>query len=264
MSDTTPTGLDAHKPPEIALRIRQSGITKAQMALTPLITLAVLGGVFIALGALYYTQTTAGFETLNGAHRLLGGVAFSLGLILVVVGGAELFTGNAMIIMAYVDGRVSTTSLLRNWIYVLIGNTLGCLSVVALVSGAGLLTGEFAQRTIAIAEHKVALSPLEAFCRGILCNALVCLAVWLAVSARSAMGMILSIVWPVSAFVALGLEHSIANLYLIPAAMMAGADISLAALLGNIVPVLLGNIVGGAGGVALAYRLAYGGILAAE
>lgn len=254
-----PTSLDAHKPAEITRLVRLAGVTKAELPFVPLMMLSILGGVFISLGALFYTQTTAGYAELTGAIKLMGGVTFSLGLILVVVGGAELFTGNTMIVMAYVDRKVSTAALLRNWAVVLLGNAVGCIALLALVLGAGLLDGAMAERAIAIAEAKVALTPFEAFCRGILCNALVCLAVWLAVSARTTMGMILSILWPVSAFVAIGLEHSIANMYLIPAGMVAGAEISTLALTSNLVPVLFGNILGGAGGVALAYRLAYGG-----
>ncbi|MBO9477682.1 formate/nitrite transporter family protein [Shimia sp. R11_0] len=258
MSQFIPTGLDAHKPAEITRLIRLSGIAKAEMSLIPLITLSILGGVFISLGALFYTQTTSGFTDLHGGLKLMGGVAFSLGLILCVVGGAELFTGNTMIVMAYVDGRISSRALLRNWAVVLLGNALGCFAMLALVYGAGLYEGAHGARAAAITSGKLSLGPLEAFCRGILCNALVCLAVWLAVSARSAMGMILSIVWPVTAFVAIGLEHSIANLYLIPAGALSGAELTTEGFLRNILPVLAGNILGGAGGVALAYRLAYG------
>lgn len=259
-----PTGLDAHKPAEIARLVRSAGVVKAHLPLMPLIILSLLGGVFIGFGRLFYTGTTAGFETLTGAHKLMGGMAFSLGLILVVIGGAELFTGNTMIVMAYVDRQITTYALLRNWIVVLIGNTLGSLTLVALVWGAGLYEGAMAERAAAIALAKTDLTVTEAFLRGILCNALVCLAVWMAVSARTAMGMILAILWPVSAFVALGLEHSIANLFLIPAGMLAGAEIGMGALMANVLPVIAGNIIGGAGGVALVYRLAYRGALAEE
>ncbi len=263
---TTPllTSLDAHKPAEITRLIRLAGVTKAELAFLPLLMLSLLGGAFISLGALFYTQTTAGYEELTGALKLMGGVTFSLGLILVVIGGAELFTGNTMIVMAYVDRKIGTLALLRNWTVVLIGNALGSIATLTLVLGAGLLEGTLGLRAADIAEVKVALSPQEAFFRGILCNALVCLAVWLAVSARTTMGMILSILWPVSAFVAIGLEHSIANMYLIPAGMLAGADVSVTQLIANLGPVLLGNIIGGAGGVALAYRLAYGGGLSQD
>ncbi|MBE1282344.1 MAG: formate transporter FocA [Rhodobacteraceae bacterium] len=258
MTQISPTGLDAHKPAEIALLIEQAGVTKARLGLVPLITLSVLAGVFISFGALFFTQVTAGFDTLSGPVRLLGGAAFSLGLILVVVGGGELFTGNAMIVMAVVDRRVTILKLLRNWSIVFAGNLAGSLSTVLLVAGSGLLEGALGDRAIAIAEAKVTLSPVEALCRGILCNALVCLAIWLAASARTTMGKIMSILWPITAFVAVGLEHSIANLYLIPVGMAAGAQVTLAGMVGNLVPVLIGNVIGGAGGVALSYRLAYG------
>ncbi|MCI5097840.1 MAG: formate/nitrite transporter family protein [Rhodobacteraceae bacterium] len=258
MHQITPTGNDAHKPAEIARLIQQSGVAKAEMKLLPLVTLSVLAGVFIAFGALFYTQTTAGFDTLTGPLKLLGGLAFSLGLILVVVGGAELFTGNTMIVMAFVDRRITLRQLLRNWMIVLLGNLVGSLATVWLVYQSGLLVSDLATRAAQIAEAKVALDPIEALSRGILCNALVCLAVWLSVSARTTIGMIMSIVWPITAFVAIGLEHSVANMYLIPAGWLSGAPISLVQAAGNILPVLFGNIVGGAGGVALAYRLAYG------
>lgn len=258
MSDFAPTGIDAHKPAEITRRIRQTGIAKAEMALIPLITLSILAGIFIGLGALFYTKTTSGFEVLSSPVLLLGGLAFSLGLILVVVGGAELFTGNTMIVMAVVDGKVTIAKLLRNWAIVLLGNLIGSLFILAIIYWAGLLKGDLAERAMAVAQYKTSLTWMEAFCRGVLCNALVCLAVWMAVSARTTTGMIMAIVWPITAFVSIGMEHSVANMYMIPAGALAGADISLADTVNNIFPVLLGNIAGGAGGVALSYRLAYG------
>ncbi|MEM1341608.1 MAG: formate/nitrite transporter family protein, partial [Pseudomonadota bacterium] len=192
------------------------------------------------------------------AIRLLGGITFSLGLILVVVGGAELFTGNTMIVMAVVDGRVSLAQLTTNWTIVLIGNLLGSLAMVGLVANTGLLDGAHGARAAQIANAKADLTLLEVFCRAILCNALVCLAVWMALSARTTIGMIASIIFPISAFVSLGLEHSVANMYLLPIGAWAGAEVSTAQMVGNISMAILGNIVGGSGGVALTYRLAYG------
>lgn len=258
MSELAPTGMDAHKPAEIARRIRLTGIAKAEMALIPLITLSILAGIFIGFGALFYTKTTSGFDVLYPPVVLLGGLAFSLGLILVVVCGAELFTGNTMIVMAVVDGKVSLAKLLRNWSIVLTGNLIGSLLILAMVYWAGLLKGDVAERAMQIAELKTSLTWVEAFCRGVLCNALVCLAVWMTVSARTTSGMIMSIIWPITGFVAMGMEHSVANMYMIPAGILSGADISFAAVVGNIFPVLMGNIIGGAVGVALFYRLAYG------
>ncbi|MEL7026746.1 MAG: formate/nitrite transporter family protein [Pseudomonadota bacterium] len=258
MNQPLPSIHDAHKPREIARLIELSGIAKAQMGWVQLTTLSVLAGVFIAFGGLFFVQTTAGYSELAGAIRLLGGVAFSLGLILVVIAGAELFTGNTMIVMALVDGKVSLAELLRNWGIVLVGNLIGSLMMVALVYFSGLLEGDHGARAAELATAKVALSPAEIFCRAILCNALVCLAVWMAVSARTTLGMIAGIVWPIAAFVAIGLEHSVANMYLLPSGWLAGADIGLGPMFTNIVFAILGNVVGGAGGVALTYRLAYG------
>jgi len=174
-----------------------------------------------------------------------------------VVAGAELFTGNTLIVMARVDGRVSSAALLRNWAYAFIGNLIGALSVVLLMYLSGLLEGPKGDTARSIAEAKVALGPMEAFTRGILCNMLVCLAVWITFAARGVADKILGIVFPISAFVLLGYEHSIANMYLIPMGWALGANVTLASFFGNLVPVTLGNIVGGAGGVALTYWLAY-------
>jgi formate/nitrite transporter len=241
----------------MARRIEASGVAKSRLALLPLITLGVLAGVFIGFGGAFFTAVTTGGD-LTGALRLLGGVAFSLGLILVVVGGAELFTGNALMVMAWADGRVGTPALLRNWGVVLLANAAGALGLVAMVWLAGLLDGAMGARAAAIAGAKLDLGWSESFWRGVLCNALVCLAVWLTMAARSVTGKIAAILWPITAFVALGLEHSVANFYLIPAGLLAGAPGDIADVMGNLIPVTLGNVAGGAGGVALAYRLAYG------
>ena len=243
-----PTGLDAYKP---------AGVKKAALAAIPLLTLSVLAGAFIALGAAGFTAVLAGTTPGFGPARLLGGIVFSTGLILVVVAGAELFTGNTLVVMARVDGRVSTAALLRNWAYAFTGNLIGALSVALLMYLSGLLEGLKGDAARGIAEAKVALGPMEAFTRGILCNMLVCLAVWVSFAARGVADKILGIVFPISAFVLLGYEHSIANMYLIPMGWALGANVTMASFLGNLVPVTLGNIVGGAGGVALTYWLAY-------
>jgi formate/nitrite transporter len=254
---SNPTGLDAYRPAEVARLIEEAGVAKAGLPFVPLLTLACLAGAFIAFGAAAYAAVMTGADLAYGPSRFLGGVVFSLGLILVIVGGAELFTGNALIVMAWVDGKVTIAGLLRNWMIAFAGNLLGALAIVALFYASGLLGGPAGQTTATIAKAKLALGPLEAFTRGILCNALVCLAVWLTFAARTAAGKILSIIFPISAFVLLGLEHSIANMYLIPAAWAAGADVTLAGFLGNLIPVTLGNIAGGSGGIALTYWLAY-------
>lgn len=253
-----PTGLDAYKPSEIYTLVDQAGVQKSRLTVSQLLVLSVLAGIFIALGAAAYTMVMTGTDMSFGPARFLGGIVFSLGLILVIVGGAELFTGNALLVIAVVEKLVSPTQLLRNWTIVYIGNFVGAVLIAVLVWAAGMLITPFAETAIGIAESKAALSMSEAFARAVLCNILVCLAVWLALAARSAGGKILAIVWPIASFVLLGLEHSIANMYFFPQAMLAGAVIDLADFAQNLFIVTLGNIVGGAGGVAFAYRLAYG------
>lgn len=258
MNDIHPTGIDAYKPAEIAEKIRVAGAAKAKLPLVSMATLAVLAGAFIALGAVAYTMVMTGADPLNGTDRLIGGMVFSLGLILVVVGGAELFTGNALIVMAAVDGQVSPGALLRNWMVVYAGNFVGAVGVAVAVALSGVLDGSAAVTAITIAESKAALGWQEALLRGVLCNVLVCLAIWLSLAARAVTGKILAIIGPISAFVLLGFEHSVANMYLIPQGLMAGASISATDFAHNLFFVTIGNVIGGAGGVALAYRLAYG------
>lgn len=252
-----PTGLDAYKPSEIAQRIEEAGVGKVRLGLLQMTTLSLLAGAFIAFGAAFYTLTMTGADGGFGPARVLGGAAFSLGLILVVVGGAELFTGNALMVMAWVDRRIATGEMLRAWLVVYLGNFAGAVGMAVLVSQSGTLSGASGDLAVRIAESKMALSPVEALVRGILCNALVCLAVWLTFAAQSVPGKIFAILWPITAFVALGYEHSVANMYLIPVGLLQGAEGGFAGLLGNLVPVTLGNVIGGAGGVALTYWAAY-------
>jgi len=252
---------DAYAPPRIAAMIKGAGVRKAGMATLPTLTLGVLAGAFIAFGAMFYTLVMTGHGMGLGPSRMLGGIAFSLGLILVVVGGAELFTGNNLIVMAWADKKVSSASLLRNWSLVYVGNFVGSIATAMIVFHSGALDlgdGAVAQTAAKIAEGKVALDPMQAFLRGILCNALVCLAVWLTFAAHSVAGKILAIIFPITAFVALGFEHCIANMYLIPIGAMAGAEgVTVASFTANIIPVTIGNIIGGGVFVALVYWLIY-------
>jgi formate/nitrite transporter len=254
---SNPTGIDAYKPAVIARLVQDVGVAKANLPFMQLMTLAILAGAFIALGGAAYTMVMVGAESGVGAARLLGGLAFSLGLILVVVAGAELFTGNGLMMMALVDGRITVRSLLRNWAIVYSGNLAGAMLMVLLMALTGLLDGQMGEVAADITAAKTALSPIEAFARGVLCNILVCLAIWLTIAARDVAGKILAIIWPVTAFVLLGFEHSVANMYLIPQGWLAGAPVGLPAFIGNLVWVSAGNILGGAGGVSLAYWLAY-------
>jgi formate/nitrite transporter len=253
-----PAGYDAYKPAVIAALVEDAGVAKCRLPFLQLAALGALAGAFIALGSMVFTLVMTGADPGFGPARLLGGVAFSLGLILVIVGGAELFTGNALVVMAWVDRRVTAGDLLRNWAVVWCANFAGAFAMVVAAWLAGLLDGAMADTAARIATAKLALPPVEAFFRGALCNMLVCLAVWLTFGARTAAGRILAIIWPITAFVALGLEHSIANMYLIPAGFAAGAPVDLAGFAANIAIVTLGNVAGGAGGVALAYWTACG------
>lgn len=253
-------GFDAYAPAEIAVRVENAGVAKAAMPALNMFVLALLAGAFIAFGGMLFTLVMTDNGLGLGPGRLLGGIAFSLGLILVVVGGAELFTGNNLIVMAWADKKVTTAALLRNWGIVFAGNVIGSVAMAVLVTLSGTLDiggGAVAKTAVAIAEVKVALPPVQAFVRGLLCNALVCLAVWLCFAAHAVSGKILAILFPISAFVALGFEHSIANAYLLPVGYFAGADVDLGGVLANMIPVTAGNVVGGGVFVALVYWIIY-------
>lgn len=258
---------DAYAPAEVAERVRDIGVKKATAPASTLFALAVLAGAFIALGALFFTVTvTAGPGQTSpfGLTRLVGGVAFSLGLILVVVGGAELFTGNNLMAMAWAAGRITGPQVWRNWGVVYAGNLVGAVGTAVLVWLAGIHTfadGAIGETMIRIARGKVALDPLSTLARGILCNVLVCLAVWLCMAARSVADKILAIVFPISAFVACGFEHSVANMFILPLGMLltaSGSDpIGLGGGLLNLGVVTIGNVLGGTCLVAFVYWFVY-------
>ena len=256
-----PSPQDAYPPAQVARLVEQVGVKKATLPAVQTLALGVLAGAFIAFGAMYFTLVMTGSELGFGPSRLLGGLAFSLGLILVVVGGAELFTGNNLIVMAWAERKVTSLQLARNWSLVYLANLIGSLGSALMVFWSGALTlgdGAVAETAVRIGEAKVALGFGQAFFSGILCNVLVCLAVWLCFAAHDVAGKVLAIIFPISAFVALGFEHSIANMYLIPIAWLAGAEtVTIGSFLANLVPVTLGNIVGGGVLVALVYWLIY-------
>lgn len=252
------TGVDAYAPAEIARRVADAGQVKAGLPADRLLMLSGLAGAFIGFGAALFTVVVTGSTLGFGLTRFLGGIAFSLGLILVVVAGAELFTGNALIVMARAEGKVGTAELLRNWLLALAGNAIGAFLLALTVAASGVLESNGVKSTAAgIAAAKVNLPVHEAFLRGVLCNVLVCLAVWLAFACHSVTDKILAIVMPIAAFVALGFEHSVANFYFIPAGIAAGADVSIAKAATNLAAVTLGNLIGGAGGVAAVYWTIY-------
>jgi formate/nitrite transporter len=262
--------LDAYSPRQIAERIQSIGVTKARLPLLPLFMLGLLAGAFIGLGALYFTLVTSDATLGFAAARVLGGVCFSLGLLLVVVAGAELFTGNNLLAMAWADGKITTAEVLKNWIIVCAANCIGACGLAALVFLSGHLDmngGSVAQQAVKIAAAKASLPLMEAFFRGILCNLLVCMAVWMAFAGRSVTDKFIAIVFPISAFVAAGFEHSIANMYFIPLALLQQASaplalpgaelIDIAHMLQNLAAVILGNIIGGSVLVALVYHVIY-------
>lgn len=253
--------VDAYKPAKIAELVESIGVNKAVLPTVPTIMLGLMAGAFIAFGAMFFTLMMTDHGMGLGPARLLGGIAFSLGLILVVVGGAELFTGNNFIVMAWAENKVTTAQLIRNWSIVYIANFIGAVGAAVLMFWSGVLSlggNAFAETALNIAIYKTDLEPLQAFIRGILCNALVCLAVWLCFAARDVASKILAIIFPVSAFVALGFEHCIANMYFIPLGIMLDPnEISIYEFIGNIVPVTVGNIIGGSLFVAFVYWVVY-------
>lgn len=279
--DVAPLRFDALLPAEMAVKAESIGVHKAFMGYRTMFVLAVLAGAFIALGALFSATATAGAAGYlsYGLTRVVGGLAFCLGLILVVVAGAELFTGNNLIIMAWADRRISIVQVLRNWIVVYIGNFIGSIATALLVFWGEQYTfgqGAVGLNLLNIAEAKTSLGFGQAIALGILCNGLVCLAVWLCYSARTTTDKILAILFPITAFVAAGLEHSVANMFFIPMAWLVkvGADatfwsaISASAadfphltwtnfFFANLIPVTIGNIIGGSLMVGIVYWFIY-------
>ena len=220
---------DALLPAEIAKKAEDVGARKCHLPFWSLLTLAVLAGAFIALGAVFSTTVSAGATGVLpfGIVRLLAGLVFCLGLILVVVGGAELFTGNTLIGMAWASGLVSTPQLLRNWFIVYLGNLLGAVVTAILLYLSQQYTfgnGAVGLTALEIARIKTSLGFVQAVTLGILCNGLVCLAVWLCFGARTTTDKILAILFPISAFVAAGFEHSVANMYYLPIGLLIKID----------------------------------------
>jgi formate transporter FocA len=275
-----PGAIDAPLPPAMAARASDLGVSKAGLDATRTFVLAVLAGAFIALGAMFATVVTAGAGDVPfGLARLAAGVVFCLGLLLVVVAGAELFTGNNLIVMAWADRRITLGRLLRNWGIVYVGNMTGAVATALLVYAAKQYEfgdGAIGLNALAIADTKASLDWGQALALGVLCNALVCLAVWLSYGARSLTDKFFAVLLPISAFVAAGFEHSVANMYFLPLGLFvkhgaadsfwqttgasAGdyADLTWGnAAFGNLVPVTLGNVFGGAVMVGLVYWLVY-------
>lgn len=273
----TPLGLDALPPAAVARKAEEVGEAKVGLSAANTLALGVLAGAFIALGAIFATTVTAGGASLPyGVSRLLAGVAFSLGLILVVVAGAELFTGNNLIVMAWASRRVSTARLLRNWTLVYVGNFAGAIATAGILYVGKQYTfgkGAVGEQALSIASGKTSLGFVQAIALAAFCNALVCLAIWLAYSAHSVADKILAIVFPISAFVASGFEHSVANMFFIPMGLFVKSDKAFVAaheapanlgnltwarfLWANLLPVTIGNVIGGALMVGAVYWFVY-------
>jgi formate transporter len=269
--------IDALLPQGMAKKAEYIGISKSEMSFLDTMMLAIMAGGFIALGAVFATTVAAGQsgEVPYGISKLLIGLVFSLGLILVVVAGAELFTGNNLIMMAWASRKVSTLCLLRNWGIVYVGNFLGSVIIAVLMFYSRQYTfgeGIIGTTALSIANAKVNLDFIQALFLGILCNMLVCLAVWLTFSARSTTDKILAVIFPISAFVAAGFEHSVANMFFVPMGILiknldpaftAATGLDLANLtwgsflIHNLIPVTIGNVIGGSILVALGYWIIY-------
>jgi formate/nitrite transporter len=266
---------DAYQPAQMVCRLEDTCVTKTSRDTLSTALLGILAGFFIGLGAVFCTLVTTDIGLGFGLGKLLGGLAFSLGLILVVVAGAELFTGNSLIVAPWLSTRVSGSALLRNWGIVYFANFAGALILVAIVfhgqfwalNGYGV-----GANALMIASGKTSLAFVPALCRGIMCNILVCLAVWMCLAARSVTEKILAIILPITAFVACGFEHSIANMFFIPMGIaVAGqvevvqaagltasqiANVSVLGLVHNLIPVTIGNIIGGTS-VGIVYWLIF-------
>jgi formate transporter len=274
MAEPTPApifNLHAYSPAEIEEAVEKIGVKKANLPFLTSFMLAVVAGGGIGFGAVYYTivasDPTLGFAT----ARVLGGLVFTLGLMLVLVGGAELFTGNNLIVMAWASGKVSTGTMLRNWTIVYLGNFVGALGLIVLIFYSHHLDmndGRIGLSVLNTAVGKIRPDTFTLFIKGILCNVLVCAAVWLAYAGRSVTDKILAVILPISAFIAAGFEHCVANMYFLPQAWLlvqtghapANFDASVITMSGifhNLVPVTLGNIVGGAGLVGTVYWAIY-------
>src|SRR5512135_2696102 len=282
---------DALLPPAMAAKAEDLGVKKAKLPAADMFALAILAGAFISIGAIFATTVSAGGMAVKdaagaaafstglpyGVTRLLAGLVFTVGLILVVVGGAELFTGNALIMMAFASKKVTISQLLRNWVIVYIGNFVGAILTAYLVflgKQYSFGNGAVGLTALSTGESKTALGFVQAIALGIMCNALVCMAVWMCYSARTTTDKILAIIPPIATFVAAGFEHSIANMYFIPLALFVKGDAKFLGTIGktaadfphltwgnffvaNLLPVTIGNIIGGAFMVGLIYWFIY-------
>jgi len=271
---------DAIMPPAMAVRAEASGVKRASISLTTLLVLSVMAGAFVSFGAVFATTVSAGAADLPyGIVRLLVGLVFSAGLIMVIIGGAELFTGNNLLVMAWASKKVTTRAVLLNWVLSFAGNFVGAIVTAVLMFYTTQYTfggGSVGLAALNIANAKTSLAFIPALTLGIMCNALVCVAVWMCFSARTNIDRVVTVIPPIAAFAAAGFEHSIANIYFIPMGLFikAGAPDSFWKAIGktaadypeltwsnflvsNLIPVTIGNVIGGSLMVAAVYWFVY-------
>ncbi len=264
-------GSECFSPQEIEANVEKMGIKKARSPLTASLLQAFLAGLYIGLGGLFFCIVLADPTLGFAAQRLLGGLVFALGLGLVAVAGGELFTGNCLIVMAWFQGQIKGWEVAKNWSIIWIGNLIGALTLVFLVFMShhyAMNNGEVGNAVVKLAVSKLSPDFVTIFFKGILCNILVCLGMWMSYAGKSVADKMAGLVLPVAAFIAAGFEHCIANMYLLPLAYVlvqhghvpAGLDVSVVtipAIIHNLIPATLGNIVGGAGFVGFVYWAIY-------
>ena len=249
----------AYSPAEIAEIWAKNGVNKASLSVTKMIFLSIFAGMFIGFGAIGFLTMTANMTgELAGLGKLLGASLFPVGLIMVALCGAELFTGNNLMTVALLDKRITLGQMLRNWVIVYLGNIVGSYLLAFLVYHTGLFGGAMGENIAKIATTKVSLTFMQALLRGVLCNILVVLSLWLQAGSKDLIGKIVGIFFPIMLFVFCGFEHSVANMFYLPLGQLCGASVTTAQVwLNNILPVTLGNIIGGAVFVSSIYYFVY-------
>lgn len=256
-----------HSPLEIARYYVEIGIAKVKLSSIKMLILGAFAGMFIGFAGIASTTSSATIENASIA-RLVSACVFPAGMAMVLIAGSELFTGNNLIMIAFLEKKIRLMDMLKNWFFVYIGNFIGASFVAVLVvygHTPGLYDGKLAEKMVAAAQTRVVQTFPEAFIRGILCNILVCIAVWAAFAAKKVSGKLLMSFWPVMLFVLCGFEHSIADMYFGVAGLLTAQEYGIVAkgltwgsfLFRNLLPVTLGNLVGGAGIVSCGYWAMY-------
>ena len=245
-------------PKEIANAMVNVGVGKANLPVLSMFLLGILAGVFIGFGGLGNTIASQTFASIDpGVAKFIGAAVFPVGLMLVVICGAELFTGNNLMTLALAHEKITAGGMLKNWCVVWLGNLVGSLILVALLFYGNVLTDAAATKAIGIAEGKAGLDVMTMIIRGILCNVIVVLAVWMATGAQDIISKIFSCWFPIMLFVLCGFEHSVANMYFIPMGMALGANITVGACATNLICVTIGNLIGGAIAIPVIYYTTY-------